>query len=156
MRVVITGGGGQLARELQRSAPPNIEVHSLDRATCDITKLPAIQSAVDKLKPELVINAAAYTAVDQAESEKERAFAVNEAGARNVAEVARLGATVVRYRRFRIRRERSTPYLLMPRHRRSTCMARASSRAKRRCRHPALHTSYSDAAGFTPQCRETS
>lgn len=112
MRVVITGGGGQLARELQRSAPPNIEVHSLDRATCDITKLPAIQSAVDKLEPEVVINAAAYTAVDQAESERERAFAVNEVGAGNVAQVcAALGATVVQISTdFVFDGTRSTPY----------------------------------------------
>lgn len=112
MRAVITGGGGQLARELQRSAPPNIEVHSLERAACDITELSAIQSAVDKLKPEVVINAAAYTAVDQAESERERAFAVNEAGARNVAEAcAALGATVVQISTdFVFDGTRSTPY----------------------------------------------
>lgn len=112
MRAVITGGGGQLARELERGAPPNIEVHSLERATCDITKLAAIQSAVDKLKPEVVINTAAYTAVDQAESERERAFAVNEAGARNVAEVcAALGATVIQISTdFVFDGTRSTPY----------------------------------------------
>jgi dTDP-4-dehydrorhamnose reductase len=96
MRVVITGGGGQLGRELERSAPRNIEVHSLERAACDITKLSEIQRTLDDLKPEVVINSAAYTAVDQAESERDQAFAVNEGGARNVAEAcASVGATVV-------------------------------------------------------------
>jgi dTDP-4-dehydrorhamnose reductase len=112
MRAVITGAGGQLARELERSAPPNIEVHSLDRATCDITKLSAIHKALAKLKPEVVINAAAYTAVDQAESEREIAFAVNEGGARNVAHVcAAVGATVIQISTdFVFDGTRSTPY----------------------------------------------
>jgi dTDP-4-dehydrorhamnose reductase len=112
MRAVITGAGGQLARELKLNAPPTIEVHSLDRATCDITELSAIQTALEKLKPEVVINAAAYTAVDQAESDKERAFAVNEGGARNVAEVcAAVGATVVQVSTdFVFDGRRSTPY----------------------------------------------
>lgn len=112
MRAVITGAGGQVARELKRSAPPNIEVHCLERATCDITKLSAIQRALDKLKPDIVINTAAFTAVDQAESERERAFAVNEGGARNVAEVcAAVGATVVQISTdFVFDGTRSTPY----------------------------------------------
>src|SRR5450759_1619610 len=95
MRVLITGGGGQLARELARSAPQNIEVHSLERATGDITERSPIQMVLGKLEPDVVINTAAFTAVDQAEMEKERAFAVNEGGARNVAEVcAAVGATL--------------------------------------------------------------
>jgi len=112
MRVVITGGGGQLARALERSTPRNIELHSLDRATCDITKSSAIRSAFDDLKPEVVINTAAYTAVDQAETESERAFAVNEGGARNVAEAcASVGAMVVQISTdFVFDGTRSTPY----------------------------------------------
>ena len=85
MRVVITGGGGQLARELARSAPHNIEVHSLERATCDITDVASIDAAFAEYEPDIVINAAAYTAVDRAESESELAFPVNETGAGNVA-----------------------------------------------------------------------
>ena len=112
MRAVITGAGGQLARELARSAPPNIEVHSLDRATCDITERSAIQKVLGKLEPDVVINTASFTAVDQAETESERAFAVNEGGAGNVAEVcAALGATVVQVSTdFVFDGTRSTPY----------------------------------------------
>jgi dTDP-4-dehydrorhamnose reductase len=112
VRAVITGAGGQLARELARSAPHNIEVHSLERATCDITERSTIQRVLGKLEPDVVINTAAFTAVDQAESERERAFAVNEDGARNVAEVcAAVGATVVQVSTdFVFDGRRSTPY----------------------------------------------
>lgn len=112
MRVVITGGGGQLAQALVRSAPQNIEVHSLDRASCDITVRSSIEEALDSLAPALVINAAAFTAVDVAEKEESRAFAVNEGGARNVAEVcASVGATVVQVSTdFVFDGTRSTPY----------------------------------------------
>jgi dTDP-4-dehydrorhamnose reductase len=112
MRVVITGGGGQLARELARNAPRSIEVHSLERAICDVTDRSMIQSVIDKFQPDIVVNAAAFTAVDEAESEKEHAFAVNEAGARNVADVcAAAGATVVQISTdFVFDGTRSTPY----------------------------------------------
>jgi dTDP-4-dehydrorhamnose reductase len=112
MRAVITGAGGQLARELERTAPRHIEVHSLKRATCDITELSAIQRIIGKLKPDVVINTAAFTAVDQAETERDRAFAVNEGGARNVAKVcATMGATVVQISTdFVFDGTRSTPY----------------------------------------------
>lgn len=112
MRAVITGAGGQLARELARSAPRNIEVHSLERATCDITERSTIQSALGKLEPDVVINTAAFTDVDQAETERERAFAVNEGGARNVAEAcAAAGATVIQVSTdFVFDGTRSTPY----------------------------------------------
>jgi dTDP-4-dehydrorhamnose reductase len=112
VRVLITGAGGQLARELAHSAPRNIEVYSLERATCDITERSAIQKALDKLEPDVVINTASFTAVDRAETERERAFAVNEGGARNVAEVcAAVGATIVQLSTdFVFDGTRSTPY----------------------------------------------
>jgi dTDP-4-dehydrorhamnose reductase len=112
MRAVITGAGGQLARELERSAPRHIEVHPLKRATCDITELSAIQRILGRLKPDVVINTAAFTAVDQAETERDRAFAVNEYGAKNVAEVcAAVGATIVHISTdFVFDGTRSTPY----------------------------------------------
>ncbi|MEX2110700.1 MAG: dTDP-4-dehydrorhamnose reductase [Gemmatimonadaceae bacterium] len=112
MRVLITGGGGQLARELVRSAPHSVEVHSRARATCDVTERSSVQRALDNVGPDVVINAAAFTAVDQAETERERAFAVNEGGARNVAEAsATVGATVIQVSTdFVFDGTRSTPY----------------------------------------------
>ena len=112
MRAVITGGGGQLARELARSAPHNIEVHSLNRATCDVTERSTIQRVFGKLEPDVIINTAAFTAVDQAETERELAFAVNKDGAQNIAEVcAAVGATVIQVSTdFVFDGTRSTPY----------------------------------------------
>lgn len=112
MRAVITGAGGQLARELARNAPHDLEVHSLERATCDITERSTVQKALGRFQPDVVINTAAFTAVDQAETERERAFAVNEGGVRNVAEVcATVGATVVQVSTdFVFDGMRETPY----------------------------------------------
>jgi dTDP-4-dehydrorhamnose reductase len=112
MRAVITGAGGQLARELERSAPPDIALHSLERAMCDITNLSAIQTALENFRPDVVINTAAYTGVDQAESESERAFAVNEGGARNVAKAcAAVSAAMIQISTdFVFDGTRTTPY----------------------------------------------
>jgi dTDP-4-dehydrorhamnose reductase len=88
MRVLITGANGQLGTELQRTASPELEVTGCSRAELDITDAGQVQSKFNEVAPELVINAAAYTAVDRAESERERAFAVNAAGAGNVARAA--------------------------------------------------------------------
>lgn len=89
MKALIVGKGGQLAWELQRTAPQGYEVIELGREQLDITQADATQDALAQYRPDLVINAAAYTAVDKAESEPELAFAVNEQGARNLAQACR-------------------------------------------------------------------
>lgn len=88
MRVLITGAGGQVGYELLRLAPAEFEVHGLDSAALDITDLEQVRSAVAEIQPGLIINAAAYTAVDKAESDVERAWAVNQDGVANLATVA--------------------------------------------------------------------
>lgn len=88
MRVLVTGAGGQLASELIRTAPRDLEIVGLSRLECDISEANAVSAAVEELKPDVVINAAAYTAVDKAEHDRERAFAVNAAGAGNLARAA--------------------------------------------------------------------
>jgi len=96
MRVLITGADGQLGFELQRSAPSYAELLALDVADLDITDRAAVQYVLAAFTPAVVFNAAAYTAVDRAESEPESAFAVNADGARNIAQtVAEFGARVV-------------------------------------------------------------
>jgi dTDP-4-dehydrorhamnose reductase len=85
LKVLITGAGGQLGRELQASAPAEVELHALDRARLDITRAEKVEEIVGELRPDLVINAAAYTAVDRAEEERDQAFAVNADGARCLA-----------------------------------------------------------------------
>ena len=80
MRVLITGAGGQLGYELQRSCPAEVELHCLDRAALDITLPEAVLDQVAAAAPDLVINAAAYTAVDGAETKPDLAVAVNAEG----------------------------------------------------------------------------
>lgn len=88
MRVLITGGGGQLGRELRATAPPAAEVEALPRERLDLGRRASIAEAVAGLTPDLIVNAAAYTAVDRAEDEPERAFAINGRGAGWLAEAA--------------------------------------------------------------------
>lgn len=90
MTVLITGAAGQVGRELaEQAALRGIEHIALSSAELDITNAAAVEMAFAKYKPTLVINAAAYTAVDKAESEKEKAFTVNAEGVRNLAQSAR-------------------------------------------------------------------
>ena len=92
MRVLITGSRGQVGYELLRLAPPGVKAVGMNSAELDITDTAQVVTVVDQLKPQLIINAAAYTAVDRAESEAERAWAVNRDGAANLARAAeRLG-----------------------------------------------------------------
>lgn len=85
--MLVTGAGGQVGRELVRaSASFEGEIIGLGRAGLDVTDADAVCRAVDQHAPDIVINAAAYTAVDRAESEPEAAFAVNRDGAAHCAE----------------------------------------------------------------------
>lgn len=96
MKVVITGADGQLGRELQRTASPAHDLVALTRGDLDLTDGDAVSSVIRALEPEAVINAAAYTAVDRAEEERDRAFAVNADGAGRLAEAAaRAGAMMI-------------------------------------------------------------
>lgn len=96
MKVLITGAGGQLATELQRAAPPHAEVTALDRRGLDIVDATEVQAIVARLRPDLILNAAAYTAVDRAETEADFAFAANRDGPANLAAAATaIGARLV-------------------------------------------------------------
>ena len=86
MRVLVTGGRGQLGRGLGRRGPAHgIEVMAPGRESLDVTEPATIERALDALQPAAVIAAAAFTDVDRAEREPERAFAVNAVGAASVA-----------------------------------------------------------------------
>jgi dTDP-4-dehydrorhamnose reductase len=96
MRVLICGAGGQLGRALAACAPAGLEVTALDRADLDIGDAAAVAAAVASLRPHLLVNAAAYTAVDRAESEPAAAFRVNSEGPAHLAAAANLaGARLV-------------------------------------------------------------
>lgn len=86
MKVLITGSHGQLGYELQKTAPEGFELICVDVDLLDITSASAIDAFFNEQKPDAVINAAAYTAVDKAETEKELAYAVNATGPRFLAQ----------------------------------------------------------------------
>ena len=88
MKVLVTGANGQVGWELSRSgARKDFDILALDRTTLDITDQSAVSKTVSASMVSLVVNAAAYTAVDQAESEPEVAFSVNRDGPAYLASV---------------------------------------------------------------------
>ena len=88
MRVLITGALGQVGQELMLSAPASWQVSGFGSKELDISDAQKVLDTVQQLQPQLIINAAAYTAVDQAESDQSRAYAVNQHGAHNLAQAA--------------------------------------------------------------------
>jgi dTDP-4-dehydrorhamnose reductase len=82
MRWLITGSYGQLGTDLQAvlADDPDAVVHAVDVDTLDITDLPAVQDAVAEFAPDVLVNAAAYTAVDAAEDDEDTAYKVNATG----------------------------------------------------------------------------
>jgi len=98
MRIVLFGKNGQLGWELQRILPSLGEVMALDYEELDLTDLKGLQTTLDELKPNLIVNASAYTAVDRAESERGLAMTINGKAPGVMAEAARrLGAMLVHY-----------------------------------------------------------
>ncbi|MDA8160605.1 MAG: dTDP-4-dehydrorhamnose reductase [Desulfobacteraceae bacterium] len=113
MRVLVAGAGGQLGFELKRTRPLGVELLALSSGELDLTEAGAVRRRVAEERPGLIINAAAYTAVDRAEAERERAFAVNGQGAANLAVAAReAGARLIHLSTdFVFDGEKSSPYL---------------------------------------------
>ena len=98
LRILLTGAQGQVGHELARLLRPHGDVVATDRATLDLADADAIVAAVRAARPQLVVNAGAYTAVDLAERERDRAFAVNARAPQVLAEEAkRAGAVLVHY-----------------------------------------------------------
>lgn len=90
--ILVTGANGQLGKSLQHIAPEyGGQFHFLftDVDTLDITNVTALRQMVDTEKVDILINAAAYTAVDKAESDTERAYLLNEAAVANLATVTK-------------------------------------------------------------------
>jgi dTDP-4-dehydrorhamnose reductase len=90
MRLLIAGWQGQVARALVEAAPacPDVTACAVGRAALDICEARSIERALSRIEPSIIINSAAYTAVDKAETDSERAFALNRDGARLLAEAA--------------------------------------------------------------------
>ena len=77
MKVMITGGGGQVATAFVNTQPPRTEVVSVSHAELDVSDRDAVMRCMAQVRPDILVNAAAYTAVDRAESEAGLAFRVN-------------------------------------------------------------------------------
>ncbi|WP_029422352.1 dTDP-4-dehydrorhamnose reductase [Alicyclobacillus macrosporangiidus] len=88
MKVLICGAYGQLGRELLRFTPPFADVSAFGRKELDVADYNQVLDAVNEIKPDAIINVAAYTAVDLAEQEEDHAYLVNANGSRNLAVAA--------------------------------------------------------------------
>lgn len=103
MKILLFGKHGQVGRELQRTLSPLGEIVALDRngqdSLCgDLSDTLGIASTIDRVRPDVIVNAAAHTAVDRAESEADLAFAINATAPGVMAqEAAKLGSLLVHY-----------------------------------------------------------
>jgi dTDP-4-dehydrorhamnose reductase len=98
MRILLTGPTGQIGSALLDTLPSLGEVVPLDRSELDLSRPDTVRAAVRATRPDVIVNAAAYTAVDQAEREESLAFRVNRDGPAVLAEeAAKLGALLVHF-----------------------------------------------------------
>lgn len=96
MKVIVTGKGGQLSWELEQGKPAEVELISLGIDELDISNAAQVNEVLTVHSPDIVINAAAYTAVDKAESDQEVAYAVNQTGSENLANTCKeIGARLI-------------------------------------------------------------
>ena len=97
-RILLTGKNGQVGFELQRALMPLGEVIAVGSAECDLADAAAVRALVQQMQPSLIVNPAAYTAVDKAESEPEKARAINAIAPGIFGEeAAKLGVPVVHF-----------------------------------------------------------
>ena len=98
MKILLLGKNGQVGWELQRTLAPLGSVIALGREEVDLANLEALRNTVRSVQPQLIVNAAAYTAVDKAESEPELAMAINGIAPGILAQEAqKYGATLIHY-----------------------------------------------------------
>ena len=112
MRIAVLGAAGQLGRDLCPRLPG--EVHALTRERADLTNPDGLRLTLTELRPDVVVNCAAYNFVDKAESEPDSAFAVNAWGVRHLALICRdLNALLIHFSTdyvFGLDAKRTTPY----------------------------------------------
>jgi len=96
--ILLFGANGQVGWQLQRALSPLGTVTAVDHAECDLANPDAIRSLIGSIAPKIIVNAAAYTAVDKAESDPELAHAINAVAPGVMAgEARRLGSLLVHY-----------------------------------------------------------
>lgn len=96
MRLAVTGKNGQVVSALRKLAPADLEIVTLGRPELDLAQPETVSQALHEAKPDALVSAAAYTAVDKAESEKDIAFSINRDGAAALAKTAHdLGIPII-------------------------------------------------------------
>lgn len=114
MVVLVTGANGQLGQAIQSISGnyPEIDFVFCDSSSLDITNLDTVNQVFVKVKPNYCINAAAYTAVDKAESEQDKAISINIIGPRNLAATCKENNTILLHvsTDFVFDGNKSTPY----------------------------------------------
>lgn len=96
--ILLFGKNGQVGFELQRALSPFGLVHAFGRQDCDLTQLSQVREFVRQLRPDIIVNASAYTAVDKAEGEPQIAYLINATVPSVLAEeAASIGALIVHY-----------------------------------------------------------
>jgi len=113
LRILLTGSNGQVGTVLVQALAPLGEVRAFDRQGLDLRDLQSIRSTFAQLRPDVIVNAAAYTAVDRAESERNVAFEVNSHAVQTIArEAASINALLVHFSTdYVFDGEKSTPYV---------------------------------------------
>lgn len=113
MKILITGNNGQVGYELERSLQGLGEIVAVGRNRMDLSDLQQVRDVIRSVKPDLIVNPAAYTAVDKAESEPELAMRINgEAPAVMAEEARKLGAGIIHYSTdYVFDGTKKTPYL---------------------------------------------
>ncbi len=98
MRILLFGKDGQLGRELHRYLLPLAEIVAVDKVDVDFTDIQSLINFLQSVEPTIIVNAAAYTQVDRAESEPELTHQINAVAPGRIAEqAARLGAVLIHY-----------------------------------------------------------
>lgn len=113
MKILLTGRNGQLGQELLATRPADMDLMAPDKQALDIRDKDCVRGICEEFSPELIINCAAYTKVDQAETDSDEAYQVNYSGVHNILFAARtIGARVIHVSTdFVFDGHNSTPYL---------------------------------------------
>lgn len=93
--VLLLGAGGQLGKLVEQSAPDSVSLHACTSKQLDITDTTELSRVITSLKPDLIINSAAYTQVDLAETEQAKAYAVNADAVKQLAVLANPGTRII-------------------------------------------------------------